>query len=97
MSRLGKFLTRCRIPEPVVPRRIVDVWLATGAVPVAHMVADLDMIDADAPRKWGPQGPRYGALGVRSKRSSRTRGMLSTSADGRPAPSRRTRRITLPA
>jgi len=36
-----------RIGEASMLRRLTQAWLATGAVPVVHIVADLD--DADLP------------------------------------------------
>ena len=46
MLALRMLLAARRLRDVVMPRRVMDVWLATGAVPVAHMVADLDEIDA---------------------------------------------------
>lgn len=36
--------------ETVMRRRVAQIWLTTGAVPVAHIVADLDDSDASAHR-----------------------------------------------
>ena len=45
MLALRMLLAARRLRDVVMPRRVMEVWLATGAVPVAHMVADLDEID----------------------------------------------------
>ena len=34
--------------EEMMGRRLTEAWLATGIVPVAHIVADLDTFDDDA-------------------------------------------------
>ena len=48
MSPLRMLFAARRVREAMMPRRVMKVWLATGAVPVAHMVADLDEIDDHA-------------------------------------------------
>ena len=39
-----------RASEAAIRRRLTHVWLTTGAVPVAHMVAESDDVDVPALR-----------------------------------------------
>lgn len=77
MQRQHLLSDSTRVSEAAILRRLTKIWLTTGAVPVAHMVAEPD--EAEIPPLAKPSG-RW----RRAARGSRHRVMAATTPGSPP-------------